>query len=109
MPGKVVAQEVEVGAIVRVVAPGSRETNGEQRSIPAIVMGQHPDGSLQLYCLHFQGTPILANAVRPEMVEMVLSRNELDAILDGINRRMTDMENQLIALGGKKHVEPKFT
>lgn len=109
MTGMVVTERVEVGAIVRIVAPGSRETSGEQRVIPAIVTHQWPDGKLQLYCLHFQGSALLANAVRPEDVEMVLSRNELDAIFDGLNRRLTELENQIVAMGGTKYQEPKFS
>jgi len=109
MAGPIITQQVEVGAIVRVVAPGSRETNGEQRTIPAVVMHQWPDGKLQLYCLHFQGSALLQNAVRPEDVEMVLSRSELDAIFDGINRRITELENQVVALGGRKYQEPSFS
>lgn len=106
MAGTVVVQQIEIGAIVRVTAPGSRETDGEERSIPAVVTYQWPDGRLQLYCLHFQGSPLLSNAVRPEDVEMVLSRTEMDVIFDGINRRLTDLENQIVSLGGRKYREP---
>ena len=102
-------QQIEVGAIVRFVAPGSRETNGEERVIPAVVTHQWPDGSLQLYAWHFHGSALLQQAVRPEMVEMVLSRIEFDQIFDGINKRLTDLENQVVALGGKQKVEPRFT
>jgi hypothetical protein len=101
MAGLIAAQQVEVGAIVRIVAPGSRETTGGERVIPAVVLGQHPDGSLQLYCLHFQGSPLLQNAVPLDAVEMSLSRSELDAIFDGINRRITDLENQVVSLRGR--------
>lgn len=106
MTPTVVAQQVEVGAIVRVIAPGSRETNGEQRAIPAIVLGQHPNGMLQLYCMHFQGSPLLQNAVPLDAVEMVMSRTEFDAIFEGINKRITDLEN--LVMGGKKSSEPKY-
>lgn len=106
MAGPIAAQQIEVGAIVRVTAPGSRETDGEARTIPAVVTHQWPDGTLQLYCLHFQGSPLLANAVRPDDVEMVLSRTELDNIFDGINQRLTDLENQIVSLGGRKYREP---
>lgn len=110
MNGPVAVQQVEIGAIVRFVAPGSRETNGEQRVIPAMVIGQHPDGTLQLYAFHFMGSPLLQHSVRPDMVEMSLSRNEFDGIFDDFNRRITELENQIVALGGKKHVPPtKFT
>lgn len=102
----VIVQQIEVGAIVRITAPGSRETNGEERVIPAVVLGQYADGSLQLYAFHFMGSPLLQHAVRPDMVEMSLSRNELDAIFDGFHRRITELENQLVALGGKKYQEP---
>ena len=110
MDGPVATQRVEVGAIVRVVVPGSRESDGEPRMIPAIVIHQWPDGSLQLYSFHFQGSPLLQNAVRPEQVEMVLSRIEFDQIFDGINRRLTDLENQVVSLGGRKPINPtKFS
>src|SRR5262245_60249399 len=110
MTPAIATQRIEVGAIVRVVAQGSRESDGEARVIPAIVLHQWPDGSLQLYCLHFQGSPLLQNAVRPEFVEMVMSRTEFDAIFEGINRRLTEMENQIVALGGKppRANEPRF-
>lgn len=105
----VVTQQIEVGAIVRFVAPGSRETNGQERIIPAVVTHQWPDGSLQLYAFHFMGSPLLQHSVRPEAVEMVMSRNEFDAIFDGFNRRLTELENQIVALGGKKYEEPRFS
>lgn len=109
-PGAIAVQQIDVGSIVRFVAPGSRETNGETRVIPAVVTQQWPDGTIQLYCFHFQGSPLLQNSVRPEMVEMVMSRSEFDQIFEGINKRITELENQVVALGGKKHqpVEPKF-
>lgn len=110
MTEPVAVQQVEIGAIVRITAPGSRETNGEERVIPAIVIGQHPDGTLQLYAFHFMGSPLLQHAVRPDMVEMSVSRNELDNIFDDINRRITELENQIVALGGKKYAPPtKFS
>jgi hypothetical protein len=106
-PTRTVAiQRVEVGAIVRIAAAGSRETNGESRVIPAMVIHQWPDGSLQLYAFHFQGSPLLQQAVKPEMVEMVMSRNEFDMIFEDINRRITELENQIVALGGKKYNPP---
>lgn len=92
------SQRVEVGSIVRIVAPGSRTSDGQERIIPAVVIGQWPDGSLQLYCLHFEGSPLLANAVPLETVEMVFSRGEFDAILESQNRRITELENQLVQL-----------
>ena len=109
MTGMVATQHVEVGAVVRITAPGSRETSGEARVIPAVVTNQWPDGKLQLYCFHFQGSALLQNAVRLEDVEMVLSRSELDAIFDGFNRRIMELENQIVAMGGKKYEEPRFT
>lgn len=104
----IATQRVDVGSIVRIVAPGSRETNGESRVIPAVVTYQWPDGSLQLYAFHFMGSPLLQQAVRPDAVELVMSRNELDLIFDGFNRRLTELENQVVALGGAKYHEPKF-
>jgi hypothetical protein len=105
-PARTAVQRVEVGAIVRITAPGSRETNGEERVIPAVVTHQWPDGSLQLYAFHFMGSPLLQQAVKPEMVEMVMSRNEFDMIFEDINRRMTELENQIVALGGKRYEPP---
>ena len=107
MTPPVVVQQVEVGSIVRVTAQGSRETNGETRVIPAIVTHQWPDGTLQLYCFHFQGSALLQNAVRPDMVEMVMSRTEFDAIFEGINKRITELENQVVMLGGRKYQAPQ--
>ena len=111
MTPTVAVQQVDVGSIVRINAPGSRETNGEARVIPAVVTHQWPDGTLQLYCFHFQGSALLQNAVRPEFVEMVMSRTEFDAIFEGINKRITELENQVVALGGKKYqqIEPRFS
>lgn len=108
MTPSIVTQPIDVGAIVRITAPGSRETSGESRIIPAVVTHQWPDGSLQLYCFHFMGSPLLQNAVRPEACEMVMSRYEFDSILEGVNRRITELENQIVALGGKKYQEPRF-
>ena len=87
-------QQIEIGAIVRIIAPGSRESDGRERTIPAMVIQQYPRGELDLYAFHFQGSPLLLRA-RPEDVEMVMSRTEFDAVLDGINRRLTDLENQM--------------
>ena len=96
--GPIATQQIEIGAIVRLVAQGSRESDGVERVIPAIVSRQWPDGSLDLYSFHFTGSPLLQRSVRPEMVEMVMSRTEFDAIFEGINRRITEIENQLAAM-----------
>ena len=53
---------IPIGSLVRVVAPGSRETNGESQVIPAIVIGAWPNGQLDLYAFHFQGSPLLMHA-----------------------------------------------
>ena len=110
MTGSIATQRVEAGAIVRFLAPGSRNSEGQQRLIPAVVIGQWPDGSLQLYALHFEGS-FLVNAIPPDAVEMVLSRMELDAILDGIGRRLTELENQVASMSDWKPRanEPRFT
>jgi len=98
-------QDVETGTIVRIVAPGSRESEGEARTIPAVVLQQWPDGSLQLYCLHFQGSPLLVNAARAEDVEVVLSPSQLNAL----TQRLVELENQMSVLKpGWKHNELKF-
>ena len=60
---------VETGTLARVTAPGSRNIEGKTRVIPAIVMGQWPDGSLQLFCFHFEGS-FLMNAVPLADVEI---------------------------------------
>ena len=90
----------EVGDIVRIVVPGSRETNGEARLTPAIVLGQYPDGSLALYCMHFQGSPLLANGVRPDMVDIGLNRHE-------ILRRLDQLEKDVAALAAQRRLEPR--
>lgn len=94
-------KHIEVGAIVRIVAPGSRESEGEARAVPALVLHQWPDGSLQLYVLHFQGSPLLQNAVRPEAVEMVMSRTEFDLIFSDIHKRLTALENVVAPQTGR--------
>lgn len=100
------AQHIEIGAIVRITAPGSRESEGEARTIPAIVTHQWPDGSLQLYCFHFQGSPLLQNAVRPDRVEVLMGRTEFESI----QRRLTDLEKQVASSTGWKPGanEPRF-
>lgn len=93
----VAAQQVEIGAIVRFEAPNSRNADGHPRVIPAVVIGQWPNGNLQLYALHFEGS-FLVNAIPPNMVEMVLSRIEFDAISESWQRRLTELENQVASL-----------
>jgi hypothetical protein len=63
-------KHIPIGTIVCVVAPGSRASNGEERTIPAVVMGQWPSGNLQLYSFHFEGSPILMNDVPLTAVHM---------------------------------------
>jgi len=58
IPGK-----LPVGTIVTVVAPGSRGSAGEAQEIPAIVLKQYSDFSLDLYAFHFEGVPVLMRAV----------------------------------------------
>lgn len=94
----VATQQVEVGAMVRFEAPNSRGSDGQPRMIPAVVIGQWPNGYLQLYALHFEGMPSLVNAIAPDMVEMVLSRTEFDAIFESWQRRLTELENQVATL-----------
>jgi hypothetical protein len=64
-------KQIPVGTIVTIEAPGSRGDNGETRFIPAIVTKQWPDSSLQLYAFHFEGVPLLVNAVPLDRVRMV--------------------------------------
>lgn len=54
---------IPTGTIVCVIAPGSRGSDGKETLIPAVVTGQHPDGSLALYSFHFEGVPI--NMTKP--------------------------------------------
>lgn len=61
-------KHIPVGTVVCVVAPGSRSSNGEERLIPAIVLKQWPDESLQLYSFHFEGVPLLMNSVSLDFV-----------------------------------------
>ena len=91
----------EVGDIVRIVAPGSRETNGEARLVPAIVLGQYQDGSLALYCFHFQGSPLLANGLRQDLADVAFSHHD-------IMRRLEQLEKEVAALGGRKHDPARF-
>lgn len=64
-------KHIPIGTIVCVEAPGSRVSNGEARTIPAIVLGQWPDESLQLYCFHFEGAPLLMNSISLDFVRNV--------------------------------------
>lgn len=71
---------VEIGSIVRVEARGSRSTDGEPRLIPAIVLSQHEDGSLQLFCFHFEGQ-YLANAVPLDQCEIVIDAKAVQSMV----------------------------
>lgn len=64
-------KHIPIGTVVCVEAPGSRVSNGESRTIPAIVTGQWPDGSLEVYGFHFEGMPILLRQVPLANVRMV--------------------------------------
>jgi hypothetical protein len=97
----VAAQRIEVGSIVRFEAPGSRDAEGQTRVIPAVVIGQWPNGSLQLYALHFEGS-FLVNAIPLEAVELVWSRIESDAVIESLQQRVTELENQVTVLAGEK-------
>lgn len=61
---------IEIGTIVRVTAPGSRGDEGETRQIPAIVTRIWPDGSLELFAFHFEGSFLIRSAPR-DSVEVV--------------------------------------
>jgi len=78
---------MEVGSIVRFSVPGSYETEGQARIVPAIVISQWPDGSLELFAFNFAG-PYLIHAKPPGEVEVVMSRAEFDAI----HRRLAQIE-----------------
>lgn len=63
--------KVPVGTMVTVQAPGSRATDGEVRIIPGVVLQQWDDGSVQLYCFHFEGVPSLMHSVPLDRIEVV--------------------------------------
>jgi hypothetical protein len=54
--------QIPIGTIVTIEAPASRGDDGSVRIIPAIVMKQWADGSLQLFAFHFEGS-FLMNSV----------------------------------------------
>ena len=64
-------EQIPVGTMVTVEAPGSRATDGEVRTIPAVVLHQWPDLSLELYAFHFEGVPSLMRAVPVGSVKTV--------------------------------------
>jgi hypothetical protein len=97
MTPTVTYQAVKVGTIVRFEAPGSRNTDGETRVIPAVVTGQWPDGSLQLYALHFEGA-FLVNSIPLDRVEMLFDRGESDRIEEMHRRDLTALENRVAEL-----------
>lgn len=65
IPGK-----LPVGTIVTVEAPGSRVSGGEAQEIPAIVLKQYQNFSLDLYAFHFEGVPVLLRAVPLDRVAL---------------------------------------
>jgi hypothetical protein len=64
-------KQVPIGTTVVIEAPGSRGDNGATRMIPAVVLQQWPDSSVDLYALHFEGAPILMRGVTLDRVRMV--------------------------------------
>lgn len=67
--------QIATGSIVRLTVPGNRSSDDEPRQIPAIVLGQFPeDGTLQLFCFHFEGQ-FLQNAPAAS-VEVVFSASQ---------------------------------
>jgi hypothetical protein len=83
---------VPIGTMVRFTAPGSRNTEGVPRIIPAVVLGQWADGSLQLYALHFEGA-FLVNSIPYADVEILST--DLEGLLQACGRRMAEMEEKL--------------
>ena len=71
---------VPVGTMVTVEAPGGRGDNGLTRTIPAVVLGQWGDGSLQLYALHFEGS-FLMNSVPYEMTKPIEQAQKPESVL----------------------------
>lgn len=67
---------MQIGTIVTIEAPGSRSSSGETRQIPAIVIGEWPDGSLQLFAFHFEGS-FLINSIPLASVKLVPPEDQL--------------------------------
>jgi hypothetical protein len=94
---------VEIGTIVRFQAPNWRGAEGEVRWLAAVVIGQWPDGSLQLYAFHFEGS-FLVNSFPARNVEVLGN-------VEALERRLADLEKQVASLkpSWKPGInEPKF-
>jgi hypothetical protein len=87
---------VDTGTMVRYTAPGSRNTEGVPRIVPAVVLGQWPDGSLQLYALHFEGA-FLVNAAPLGDVDIPPDRCR------DMEERIAELENRVAALSRESH------
>lgn len=71
-------KHIPVGTIVCVERTDPGEEEGEKQLIPAIVTGQWPTGSLQLYAFHFEGSPVLFRDVPLDRVYMVGMREPVE-------------------------------
>lgn len=78
------AERVEVGSIVCFEDPRTRDSEGGVRLVPGIVLFQWPDGSLQLWALHFEGSN-LVHSIPLDQVDVVFRPREFE-------RRLSDLE-----------------
>ena len=62
-------KQIPIGTIVTIEAPGGRGDNGNTRTITAIVLSQWPEGSLELFAFHFEGS-FLVRAVPLSAVKL---------------------------------------
>ena len=71
---------VAIGSIVTIQARGSRNDQGETKTIPAIVLCQHPDESLMLWAFHFEGSNYI-HSIPFDQVTLVVTPNTREAQL----------------------------
>jgi hypothetical protein len=71
---------VEVGSIVRFLEDANRNEDGQSEIIPAIVMNQWPDGSLQLFCFNF-AQQYLKNSVPLDRVEILFDPQQMRTVI----------------------------
>ena len=93
-------QRVEVGSIVTFRAPTSRNEEGQFKTVPGIVLAQHPDGSLQLFAFNFECS-YLVQAIRLEDVDIIFNRADLAA-------RLAELEQLGSGTRSWRTEQPKF-
>ena len=102
---------IAIGSIVSLVIPGGRSTDGEPCQIPAMVIGQYDDGTLKLFCFHFEGQFM---QLAPESAVSVLfdaavaSETRIQALDDlreivqndiaTLQRQMNEFQEQVLSL-----------